>query len=129
MKRGDQVVIYRTSDGQGPAQYRSVVTTMCTIFDVKTRGDFKRNEAEFMEYTKYSIFGKENLRSWFRKYPNLVVIKMLYNAAFTKRVIRKDLVEQVGLDAQARWSLLLLTDKQFKKMVELGQADERYIID
>lgn len=129
MKRGDQVVIYRTSDGQGPAKYRSVVTTVCTVFDVKTKGDFKRNEAEFVEYTKYSIFGEGDLRSWFRRYPNIIVIKMLYNVAFTKRVIRKDLLEQVGLDAQARWSLLPLTDEPFKKIIELGRANERYIID
>ena len=38
-------------------------------------------------------------------------------------------VWHVGLDAQARWSLLPLTDEQFKKIIELGKADERYIID
>lgn len=129
MKKGDQVVIYRTNDGVGPAQYRSVVTTVCTVFDVKGRSGFRGGEAEFMEFTKYSIFKEGELRSWFKRYPNMVVIKLLYNVAFTKRVIRKDLIEQVGLDAQARWSLLPLSDVQFKKIIELGKADERYIID
>ena len=58
----------------------------------------------------------------------MVVIKMLYNVAFTKRVIRKDLIEQAGLDGQVRWSLLSLTDAQFKKIIEMGKADERYFI-
>lgn len=128
MKKGDHVVIYRTNDGLGPAQYRSVVTTVCTVHDVKAWGDFENEEA-FIDYTKYSVFSEPDLRSWVRRNHNMVVIKMLYNVAFTKRVIRKDLIEQVGLDAQARWSLLPLTDEQFKKIIDLGKADERYIID
>lgn len=129
MKKGDQVVIYRTSDGMGPAQYRSVVTTVCTVFDVKAWKDFRNDEAAFLDYAKYSVFSEPDLRSWFRRYPNMVVIKMLYNVAFTKRVIRKDLIEQVGLDGSARWGLLELTDEQFKVIIELGKADERYFID
>ena len=128
MKKGDQVVIYRTSDGMGPAQYRSVVTTVCTVFDVKAWKDFRNDEAAFLDYTKYGVFSEPDLRSWFRRYPNMVVIKMLYNVAFTKRVIRKDLIEQAGLDGQVRWSLLSLTDAQFKKIIEMGKADERYFI-
>ena len=54
---------------------------------------------------------------------------MLYNVAFSKRAIRKDLVENGALDAQARPSLLELKDEQFKKIIELGQANERYFID
>ncbi len=129
LKKGDLVVIYRTNDGLGPAQYRSVVSTICTVFEVRTRNDFKGDEAAFIEYAKYSIFSEGDLRSWFTRYPNMVVIKMLYNVAFAKRVIRKDLLEQVGLDAQARWNLLDLTDEQFEKIIELGEANERYIID
>ncbi len=129
MKKGDQVVIYRTSDGQGAAYYRSVVTTVCTVYDVKRWSDFRGDEAAYMDYTKYSVFSEPQLRQWFRTQQNMVVIKMLYNMAFTKRVIRKDLMEQAGLDGRARWSLLPLTDVQFKKIIKLGKADERYIID
>ena len=128
MKKGDHVIIYRTSDGQGAAWYRSVVTTVCTVYDVKAWSDFG-NEEEFLKYTKYSVFGERDLRSWFKKYHNMVVVKMLYNVAFTKRVVRKNLIGQVGLDEQVRWSLLALTDAQFNKMIELGKADESYIID
>ena len=129
MKKGDHVVIYRTSDGLGAAWYRSVVTTVCTVEDVKTWSDFGNNEEEFMEYTKYSVFGEAELRDWFKTQSDMVVIKMLYNVAFSKRVIRKDLIEQVGLDANARWGLMELTDAQFKEIIELGQADERYFVD
>ena len=128
MMQGDLVVIYRAGDGQGPAWYRAVVTTVCTVLEVKKWWDFK-SEEEFLEYTKYSVFDEADLRSWFRTKRNLVVIKMLYNMAFTKRAIRKDLVENGALDEKARPSLLALTDEQFKKMIELGKANERYIID
>ena len=129
MKKGEQVVIYRTSDGQGSAQYRSVVTSVCTVYDVKKWSDFQNDEEEYIKYTRYSVFTEPQLKQWFKMYPNMVIIKMLYNVAFTKRVIRKDLIEQVGIDGQQRWSLVELTDAQFKKIIELGKADERYIID
>lgn len=129
MKKGEQVVIYRTSDEPGRAWYRSVVTSVCTVDDVKRWSDFGGDEEAFMEYTKYSVFPEASLRQWFRTRRDMVVIKMLYNVAFSKRVIRRDLIEQVGLDGNARWTLLPLTDQQFKKMIELGQANERYIID
>ena len=128
MAQGDLVVIYRTKDEQGSAKYRSVVTTVCTVYEVKKWRDFK-NEDEFLKYTQYSVFEENNLKHWYRTNRNLVVIKMLYNVAFSKRVIRRTLVEKGALDENARVSLLSLTDEQFKKIIELGQANERYFID
>jgi hypothetical protein len=54
---------------------------------------------------------------------------MLYNVAFTRKVIRKKLLEEVGLDGNAYWGFLSVTDEQFNQIVELGQADGRYFID
>lgn len=128
MMPGDLVVIYRTSDEPGRAWYRAVVTTVCTVYETKKWWDFK-DEEEFMHYTQYSVFAERDRRQWFRTKRNLVVIKMLYNVAFSKRATRKDLVEGGALDPQARPSLLQLTDEQFKKIIKLGKADERYFID
>lgn len=128
MNHGDLVVIYRTSDEDGRAWYRSVVTTVCTVYEVRKWGDFKTEE-EFLKYTQYSVFPEKDLMKWYKTNKNLVVIKLLYNVAFCKRVIRKDLVESGALDESARVSLLPLTDEKFKKIIELGQADERYFID
>ena len=128
LRPGELLVIYRTGDDQGPAWYRAVVTTVCTVYEVKKWWDFKSVE-EFLDFTKYSVFDKADLRGWFKSKRNLVVIKMLYNVAFSKRAIRKDLVECGALDKDARVSLLPLTDGQFKKIIELGKADERYFID
>ena len=128
MMPGDVVVIYRSSDESGRAWYRSVVSTICTVYETKRWWDFKDVD-EFMDDTRYSVFEEKNRRNWFSTKRNLVVIKMLYNVAFSKRAIRKELVENGALDAQARPSLLELTDGQFKKIIELGQANERYFID
>lgn len=128
MKPGDLVVIYRTKDEQGSAKYRSVATTVCTVYEVKKWRDFM-TEDEFLRYTQYSVFEEKDLKRWYKTNRSLVVIKMLYNVAFRKRVIRKDLVDNGALDENARISLLSLTDEQFKKIIELGQANERYFID
>lgn len=128
LKKGDIILIYRTNDGQGYANYRSVVTSVCTVNEIKIFKDFK-NKDEFIKYTnEYSIFTPEELGKWYDYKNNFVVIKMLYNVAFTKKVIRKTLLEQVGLDAAAYWGFLPITEKQFNQITKLGQTDGRYFI-
>lgn len=128
MRRGDSVVIYRMTDNAGPARYRSVATTVCSVDEVKSWANF-RDVEEFLDYTKYSVFSETDRREWFGRQHGLVVIKMLYNVAFSRRVIRQDLIDQVGLDERARWSLLPLTDAQFEAINSLGGINERYYID
>lgn len=128
MQKGDLILIYRTSDEPGRAWYRSVATSVCTMLETKTRFDFKDVD-EFLRYTQYSVFSEEERRNWFAKRQDLTVIQMLYNVAFTKRVIRKEMVEQVGMNEALRWGFLEMTDEQFRETVKLGQADERYFID
>lgn len=129
LKQGDLILIYRTNDGKGYANYRSVITSVCTVHEVKTFKDFK-NEDDFIKYTnQYSIFSLKELSRWYKYKNNFTVIKMLYNVAFTRKVIRKKLLEDVGLDGSAYWGFLPVTDEQFNQIVELGQADGRYFID
>lgn len=40
MRLGDRVVIYRTSDGQSSARYRSVASSACTVMEVKNLSCF-----------------------------------------------------------------------------------------
>ena len=128
LKPGDKLVIYRTSDSKGPACYRSVCTSVCTVCEVKTIRDFA-NEEEFLKYTnRYSVFNERELRGWYRNKNYFTVIKMVYNIAFTKKVINKVMKEQVGLNPNY-WGFFKLTDAQFDKLLELGEIDERYIVD
>ncbi len=131
MGPGDLVVIYRTSDGLGPARYRSVATSICTVEEVKNWWELPNNVDDYLRYTQYSVFSEEERRTWFVENRGLMVIKMLYNIAFTKRVVRKDLLEQVGLsDSNTQyWGFFELSDDQFRHIARLGAANERYFID
>lgn len=54
---------------------------------------------------------------------------MLYNVAFSRKVIRKELLEQVGFSSEAYWGVCELSDNQYNKIIELGGANERYFVD
>lgn len=125
IKPGDLLVIYRTSDQEGRAWYRSVATSVCTVLETKKRQDFSSIE-DYVNYCeKYSVFDPEELKKWWIEKPNrpLFVIKMVYNSAFGNRLTRKCLVEDVGLDSEIRWGFFELSDEQFKKIVELGGVE------
>jgi len=127
-KRGDHLVIYRTTDGQGSAYYRSVATSLCTVLDVKSKQDFGDLKA-FQEYCgNRSVYDESALARWYGNW-NFFAVKMLYNMAFRKKVIRKDIIEQVGVPEGDYWGVHSLTKDQVRSLLKLGQADERYIID
>lgn len=128
LKRGDKLVIYRTLDIKGRAAYRSVSTSVCTVCDIKTVKDFP-NEDAFVKYTnRYSVFSEQELRESYGTKKSLTVIKMVYNIAFTKKVINMEMKNRVGLNP-IYWGFFELTDSQFDKLLELGKVDERYIVD
>lgn len=127
LKPNDILVIYRTSDGKGPAHYRSVATSICVVEETKNINQFP-DEGSFLEYSySYSIFTEQELKSFytFKKYPK--IIKFLYNIALTKRVTRGQMMEDLGIDA-SYWGFFQLTDKQFAGIVEKGNVDESLII-
>lgn len=129
LTNGDLLLIYRTSDNQGPAYFRSVVTSVCTVNEVKTYKDFI-DEDDFVKYTnKYSVFSEVELRNWYKRKNNFTVVKVLYNVAFTKKVTRQSMLENLGMDGDAYWGFMPVTDKQFDEIVKLGNADGRYFID
>ncbi len=123
----DLLLIYRTSDQQGPAEYRSVATSICVVEEVRRKNTFA-NADEYINYTKpFSVFSDIELRRlWNRR--ELFVIRMLYNAAFTKLLIRKTLAEDIGLNRSAYWGFLPLSREQFLSTAEFGGVDGRLII-
>lgn len=127
-RKGDIVVIYRTGETYGRAWYESVATSICVVQEVKNINEFKSYD-EFLKYCiKYSVFEDEELKRFWsnKKYPYL--IRMLYNIALNKRPIRKQLVEDVGLNDNERWVAVQLTDQQLLKILELGDVNENLII-
>ena len=76
---------------------------------------------------KQSVFTEYELRQWYRMKPHFILIQMVYNIAFTRKVILKDLREQVGLNP-SYWGFFRLTSGQFNHIVRLGAINECYLI-
>lgn len=127
-KKKDLVVIYRTAVAGKLAKYNSVATSICTITDLKNIEDFN-TEKDFLTYIGgNSIFTKQELKCFWKtkKYP--FIIKMLYNIPLSKRIIRKDLIEKVGISEREYFGCLSLTNEQFDKILEIGEVSESFII-
>lgn len=129
MHRGDAIVIYRTSDGQGPAFYRSVATSICVVEEVKSKSDFVDAD-HFVSYAEaHSVFPADRLRNQFETNDRLYIAKMMYNLAFNKRVTRGRLLEEAQISEQPRWDLRELTRDQLQAIIRLGNVDARIVID
>ena len=127
LKPGDLIAIYRTSDNLGPAKYRSVITSICQIEEVRTKASFNTMD-EYLKYTnKYSIFEEKDLISWYRQ-KNVIVLKMTYNIALSKRVTRGYLLDEVGIPADYYWGFFQLTDGQFNAILKKGEINENIIV-
>ncbi|MFN3734601.1 N-acetyltransferase [Comamonas testosteroni] len=130
LKRGDLLVMYRTSDGKGPALYRSVATSIGVVEETRRIKSFV-TLSEFMKYARpYSIFSNEELETMYATKKHYTMIKFTYNIALRRRLIRKRLIEDVGLTAGLRrWDFFKLTRQQFDLILEMGQVHESYLID
>ena len=127
-RAGDIIITYRTSDGAGPARYRSVVTSVCVVEEYRNIGEFPTLDS-FLTYAgSYSVFSTEELSYFYRskRYPH--IIRFTYNTAMTKRVIRDRLINEVGLSERAYWGAMKLTDSQFNHILNLGEVDASFII-
>lgn len=127
-EKGDIVVIYRTADKGKAAEFSSVATSLCVVEEIRHISTF-RDYDEFYTYcSKHSVFNADELEGFWRSKRYKYLIKMLYNVALSKRPIRRDLIEEVGLDRNLRWVAVPLSDEEFLKIVELGDVDESFII-
>ena len=128
LTRGDILLIYRTGDGQGPAHYRSVATSICVVEEYRTIHSFTTCD-EFLSYCNpYSVFSEDELSKFWstKKYPH--IIRFTYNIALIKRVTRSRMIEEIGIDGAAYWGFLPLSHQQFISICSKGQIDESLII-
>lgn len=129
LSRGDVLLIYRTSDRQGQAQYRSVATSICVVEEYRRLSSFATRD-EFMAYcAPYSVFTDDELREFWRdgKYPH--VVRFSYNLALPKRVTRGDMADHAGIDKSNRWGFLKISKEQLKKIIERSELDARLVVD
>lgn len=129
MAPGDIVVFYRTNDGKSKAFYRSVVTSVCVVEEVRRRKDFADVDA-FLAYTKpRSVFSEEELRDRWVSWKRLYVAKMTYNVAFGKRTTRGQLLTEGIVSEQPRWDMRELSRGQLEEILTLGEVNARLIVD
>lgn len=127
-KKGDIVVIYRTAENGKVAEYNAVATSVCTIKEIKNINSFSSRE-KFLEFCKdRTIFKDWELEKFWKekKYPYIIIL--LYNTALNKRIIRKDLIEKVGIERNARIVTYPLTDIQIDKILEFGKSNNKNLI-
>jgi hypothetical protein len=126
LRCGDILVIYRTTDNMGPANYRSVISSLCVVEEVKNISEFPTFGSFFDYASPYTVFSQNELINLYdsKKYP--VIIRFTYNYAFPKRVIREQLLSNVHI-VQDYWGFFQLDDKQFLQIMALGNCDERII--
>lgn len=128
-KPGDPIIIYRTSDDVSPAFYRSVITSLCVIEDVRKAASFGSFD-KFAHYcASFSIFDEQKLYSKYDgQYNKLYAIKMSYNLAFPKKVMRKDLLAANIIGKKQYIGFVPLSDEKFFHALKLGSVNASYII-
>ncbi len=127
LKKGDILIIYRTSDNPGKAYYHAVISSICVVEEVKNIDDFPTLQ-EYLDYCeKFSVFTKDELSKFYkeRKYP--YIIRFTYNIALPKRIVRKDLLRE-GLITQGRIVLNPISDDTFNSILKLSTVYENFII-
>lgn len=129
LRKGDVLVIYRTSDKKGPAHYRSVATSICVVEEVRNIQEFG-SEGDFIKYaSSYSIFDINELKRFYasKKYP--IIIKFTYNYALPKRVNRAYMIEELGMDPSRYWGFFQLSETEFRGVLDRGEANESIVVD
>ncbi|MNE42731.1 hypothetical protein D3C80_1368780 [compost metagenome] len=128
LRPGDNLLIYRTSDGQGPAKYRSVATSVCVVQEIRDVREFDSYEG-FKQYcAPYSVFDEDELKLLFLKKNYPIIVRFTYNFPLETRVIRDDIMNITGYNNSDYWGFLPLTDIAFRKIVLQGGVDESFIV-
>ena len=127
LKHGDLIILYRTAEYGRSAEYSAVATSICVVDNVKGQSEFNSFD-EFYDYaSRYSVFNREDLRYWYNR-GGCKAVKMTYNIAMKKRIVRHDLIEKVGLSRHDYWGFLQVTDQQFAKIVQLSEINSNILI-
>lgn len=93
LKNGDILIIYRTAEKGTSARYSAVFSSVCVVEELKYLDEFHTYESFYEYCKKYSIFTESELQTIYKEKKYKYVIKMTYNIALTKRIVRARLIE------------------------------------
>jgi L-amino acid N-acyltransferase YncA len=129
LSKGDILLIYRTTDGNGPAHHRSVATSVCVVEEYRAIQSFP-SESDFLKYCRpFSVFTEPELKQFWKekKYPH--ILRFTYNFALRKRVTRGKMITDLGLDANAYWGFMPINGNQLHSIISAGQVNESLVVD
>ncbi len=128
LKKGDIVLIYRTAEAGKAARFSAVLTSACVIEEYSHINDYK-NENDFFQYCRrYSTFNEAELKEFFNNKKYKHIIKMSYNIALTKRIVRDKLLD-MGIMSDSSYSGFgILNYKQLIQIFNVSQTNESIII-
>lgn len=129
IRPGDALVIYRTGDGQGPAHYRSVATSIGIVEEYRHISSFTSKD-EFFRYCRpYSVFTHSELESFWQRKNYPYVFKFMYNLAFKRKVTRAVMIEDLGFPGSEQyWGFFEISHSQLKAVANRGMVDESLIV-
>lgn len=126
-KKGDIVAIYRTAEAGKKAEYNAVVTSICTIYKTESVSNFLDKESFFKYCSKRTIFEEDELNEVWKNKKYFYIVKLLYNAALNKRIIRKELLDEIGVSREARLVVYPLSDIQIQQILNRGEVSNLII--
>lgn len=126
LQYGDIIVLYRTAEYGRSAEYSAVATSICVVEEVKSQSDFVNFEDFFKYANQYSVFDRNDLHYWYRR-GGCKAVKMTYNVALKKRIVRHDLIEKIGMDRNEYWGFMPVTDEQFMEIIRRGDVNENIL--
>lgn len=127
LKYGDVIVLYRTSESNRSAEYSSVVTSICVVEEVKEQYEFNDFNDFFNYASQYSVFDRQDLDYWYQR-GGCRTIKMTYNVALNKRIVRHDLIETIGMNRDVYWGFMPITNEQFEAIISYGKVNPKIFI-
>lgn len=125
---GDILVMYRTTDRQGPARFRSVATSLCVVEDVRPKSDFPDASAFAAYCSDYSVFSSQKLKQLWLNRKRLYAVRMTYNAALRHRLTRMHLMDAVNIDDSVHWDFVRLTSGQLHRIAKDGDISDSIIV-
>ncbi len=128
LRAGDIVVMYRTADEGKPAKYSAVFTSICVIDEYSHISNYNDQESFYDYCKKYSTFNEAELKDFYNTKKYKHIIKMSYNLALTKRVVRHKLLEMGIMSSTSYSGFGSLSYDQLIDVFNVSQTDESIII-
>jgi hypothetical protein len=124
IKPEDVIVIYRITEETGRAWFKSVITSLCVVEEVRRIGSFQSVD-EFIEYASpHSVFEKSELSYFYETKKHGTIVRMTYNVALPKRLNMQQLVETVGLDRSGYWGFRKLSREQLLSVITQSRVPD-----